>query len=121
MSTPNHIFAVIFVAVSVNSVSLNAAMVDPTRPPTWGSVSAKPRAATIKRRGLQLQTTLVSPGRRMAIINGRSYSVGSRVGKATIVEIKPFEVVLEKAGKKTKLRLLPRVNRSPAAANRNKK
>jgi len=121
MTTPKHFLVTTFVvAMSVNTVSLKAALVDPTRPPSWGSATVAPRA-TARRRGLQLQTTLVSPSRRMAIINGRSYSIGSRIGTATIIEIKPFEVTLQKAGKKTRLRLLPRVTRTPPVANKDKK
>ncbi len=121
MTVFERILTVTVIAASgINTVPVLAGMVDPTQPPAWGSVTTTP-PATAKKRGLQLQTTLVSPGRRMAIINGRSYSVGSRVGTATITEIKPFEVTLERAGKKTSLRLLPKISKSPVKMNKDKK
>jgi len=73
---------------------------DPTRPP---SVEA-PRG------GSELQTTLVSPGRKLAIISGRTVGVGDRVGAAVVTDIRPYEVVLKTSSGEKVLRLAPPIN-----------
>jgi MSHA biogenesis protein MshK len=74
---------------------------DPTRPSYFLGEPAEARGAPI------LQSTLVSPQRRLAIINGRSYTVGSRLGDAEVRAIYPNEVVLRRGGQEQVLRLLP--------------
>jgi hypothetical protein len=73
------------------------------------------------RQGLALQSTLVAPARRLAIINGRSYTVGSRLGDAELVAIRTNEVVLRRAGQDQVLRLLPDVPVKTNAVTRNPK
>ena len=107
--------AILAAALGLNAASISAGMVDPTRPPSWGAM--KPHVMT-RKRGLELQTTLVSPGRRIAIISGKSYSVGSRIGSARVTEIRSYEVTLVKAGKVTRLRLMPKVTSAPAEIGR---
>jgi MSHA biogenesis protein MshK len=73
---------------------------DPTRP-----VMARQAPAG----GLALQSTFISPSRRVAVINGRTLGLGERVGDAVIADIRPYEVVLNKNGRETRLRMLPRL------------
>lgn len=72
---------------------------DPTRPYTAPAES--------DRSGLQLQSTMVSPQRRVAVINGQRYAAGARVGNWEIVAIDPTEVVLRDGAKEKRLRLVP--------------
>jgi hypothetical protein len=76
-------------------------LVDPTRP--GGERQA----------GLVLQSTLVSPERKIAVISGRLVSVGESVGRAVVTDIKHHEVVLNTAGRETRLRLTPKLQRQP--------
>lgn len=76
---------------------------DPTRP------AAATRQAPDG--GLALQSTLISPSRRVAVINGREVGVGERVGDAVVADIRPYEVVLNKNGRETRLRMLPRLEK----------
>jgi hypothetical protein len=92
--------AVLLGAVSAATAALDN-LPDPTRP------SFLPGEAGEARTGTVLQSTLVSPARRLAIISGRSYSVGSRLGDAEIVAIRPNEVVLRRGAQEQLLRLLP--------------
>lgn len=78
-------------------------LIDPTRPYDGSTTSGQAHG------GLVLQSTLVSPLRRLAVINGRTFTVGERVGNAMIVSITPYQVVLSRAGKHSSLRLLPYV------------
>lgn len=82
-----------------------AELPDPTRP----VFSSKPRvkSGSPPKPELVLQVTLVSPGRRIAIINGRSYVLGSSIRGAVITEIRPYEVTLRRNGREVRLRLVP--------------
>lgn len=57
--------------------------------------------------GPVLQSTVVSETRRTALISGRYYNVGDRLGNSVIREIRPYQVVLESNGRTTYLRLVP--------------
>lgn len=74
---------------------------DPTRP--YRAAASRPVTSDSG----MLQTTVVSPTRKVAVINGVAKQIGDRVGDATIVDIRPYEVVLRNArGSTTSLRLL---------------
>ena len=80
-------------------------LADPTRP-SYVGVSAEAKAQHI---GPVLQSTFVSASRRRAVISGKTYTVGDKLGGALIADIQPFEVVLKQAGRETRLRLLPKL------------
>lgn len=81
---------------------------DPTRPFVGVETSAVPQEATVPT-GPQLQSTMISPTFRRAVISGRSYKVGDRFDGAVIADIQPYEVTLRRDGRETRLRLLPRL------------
>lgn len=76
-----------------NAVSAAAGSLDdPTRPPgkrVYNSVVKQ------KSNGWRLASTLISPERRSAIINGRRVTVGDRVNGARVLEIQPAWVKLQ--------------------------
>lgn len=83
-------------------------LADPTRPNVKRErivvnkkVIAKPKEA------LFLQSTLVAPNRRLAVINGKTFYVGGRVADAEIIDIAPHQVTLLRSGVREVLRLLP--------------
>lgn len=59
--------------------------------------------------GPVLQSTLVSPQRKSAVISGRSVKIGDTFEGALITDITPYEVRLSKGGTQTSLRLLPKL------------
>ncbi len=77
---------------------------DPTRP------SAE-EGASYSVGGFVLQSTLVSRTRKLAIINGRALRVGATIGQAVVIDIKPYEVILNNAGQEIHLRLLPKLEK----------
>ena len=99
--------AIIVAIIGHSFVDAHAAaeLPDPTRPAFF----SKPRAesGSPSKPALVLQVTLVSPERRIAIINGRSYVVGSSIRGAVITEIRPYEVTLRRNGREFRLRLVP--------------
>lgn len=86
---------------------------DPTRPSGWSS--GGDRVATGVH-GLVLQSVLIAPQRRLAVINGKTLAVGERIGDVTVTAIQPHEVVVKRASGELTLRLVPRyISRSTNA------
>lgn len=78
-----------------------AGLPDPTRPTP---------AAGMESGGGGLQSVLISPLRRVAVIDGRVCGVGTRIDGAVVREIHPDLVILRTAsGRIKKLRLLPKI------------
>lgn len=91
---------------------------DPTRPLGGRTVAPAPTPAPVHVPASVLQSILVSPQRRLAVISGRTVSVGDHVGDAVVVEILPYEVVLQRSGQEVRMRLMSRLNKQ--AVNRTK-
>jgi len=79
-------------------------LADPTRP-SFGRASAADEGRGVG--GLVLQSVLVSPERRIAVINGTRVTVGGRVGNALVTEIEPYAVTLQRESGLLRLTLLP--------------
>jgi hypothetical protein len=86
---------------------------DPTRPPAASDVQAGDEIAPASGR---LQSILLSPARRFAVIDGTAVTVGGRVGEATVVEIRAAEVVLSEGGEERVLTMHPDVNKKTKKA-----
>ncbi len=97
------LFASLLMIAPASADDALAGLVDPTRP--GGERQA----------GLVLQSTLVSPERKLAVINGRLVSVGEKLGHAVVTDITSHEVVLNNAGRETRLRLTPKLERQSKA------
>ena len=83
---------------------------DPTRP-LGGRVVAAPVRIPVQAPPNILQSILVSPQRRQAVISGRTVGIGDRVGDAQVIEILPYEVVLQRGGQEVRMRLMARLNK----------
>jgi MSHA biogenesis protein MshK len=90
---------------------------DPTRPPTMalsGGLEQVDKGAPI------LQSVLIGPERRSAIIDGQVFQVGARVGDARLERIEEDRVVLRSGANFTTLPLFPVVNmKLPQAEKKN--
>jgi MSHA biogenesis protein MshK len=86
-------------------VSVEAAMQDPTRPP---SVKASSYVASKKQRGPRwvLTSTLISADRRTAVINDKVVARGDRINGARVVSIQPSAVRLRVSGRDITLMML---------------
>ena len=95
----------LIVAVS-NTAAEN--LPDPTRPPaTLAPLSSD--AAPFQ--GTVLQSVMISPTRRIAIISGQRVRVGDSFGEARVVKITESEVVLRSGGELQTLKLFPDVDK----------
>ena len=78
-------------------------LVDPTRPPAGlGKFQADVASA-----GPVLQSILISPTRRIAIISGKAVKAGEKYGDAQVVAIGENEVVLKTGKSQQVLKLYP--------------
>jgi MSHA biogenesis protein MshK len=93
-------------------------LADPTRPPNVSTESSA-EAAVVD--GPRLQSVLISPTRRAAVISGTSVALGGKYGNATVEAISESAVVLRYADRRETLQLLPsqdKRERRAAAATR---
>jgi hypothetical protein len=88
-------------SVSVQAMEVNE-LPDPTNP--YGPVAGAAPA-----RGVQ--SILITPRRKQAIIHGRTFNVGDRVDNAVIVDILPYEVILNDGGHEKRMRLVPSLDK----------
>lgn len=115
--TPCARWAIAALALGCLSPAWGQVLSDPTRPPqAWldaqpkgaGAPSAVEQEATP-----QLQSVLIGPSRKYAIIDGQLVGVGDTFKDARVVAVRPAGVVLRsKRGTQT-LRLFPDVEKRP--------
>jgi len=79
-----------------------SALADPTRPP-----DIRPDAAVAEPEGPRLQSVLISPTRRAAVISGVNVALGARFGVSTVESINEGAVVLKYADRRETLYLIP--------------
>ncbi len=88
---------------------------DPTRPAIGTSQSGDAEEAIA---GPQLQSILISPTRKLAVINGQTLHVGARFGNAVVVKINAQEVVLKSGNELQTLKLFPGVEKRKSSAGK---
>ena len=100
------------VLVSMAGAAHAQPLTDPMRPPAFDSQGG-PEAA----QGSRLQSTLLSHGRRLAIIDGQTVALGGKIGDATVVDITPTQVVLRRGSETEALQLLPGAEKKARSAS----
>jgi MSHA biogenesis protein MshK len=85
-------------------------LADPTRPPSAPSASP---AAQEEAAGTQLQSILLSSGRKVAVINGTMVPLGGMVGEAKVVSISETQVVLKKGDETEVLKMYTGIDKRP--------
>jgi MSHA biogenesis protein MshK len=95
-----------------HSAGAQSALVDPTKPPSMAAAAARggaPEQAASQR----LQSILISPTRKLAVIDGRTVTEGSRLEAATVVQIAETRVTLRQGAELMTLELYPGIQRTP--------
>jgi MSHA biogenesis protein MshK len=95
--------AILFAVEAVQAQSMN----DPTRPP-----NATPEGESGQARVPVLQSVMITPHGRAAIINGERVELGGKFGDARVLKITETEVVLRSAGRTEVLKLYPNVDKA---------
>lgn len=89
-----------------------APFADPTQPPA----ASDPAEGLMS--GPRIESILIAPDRRLAVISGQQVTIGSRVGAAVVVAISETAVVLRGADGERTLKLFPELVRQSAAAGK---
>jgi MSHA biogenesis protein MshK len=89
-----------------------APFADPTRPPNAvrddGALAATPV-------GPRLESVLIAPDRRIAVISGQQVRLGGKYGEGQVVRITESEVVIRNAEAMETLKLFPEAEKRPRA------
>lgn len=88
---------------------------DPTKPAAAVTQNVDSQEST---GGLQLQSVLISPRRKLAVINGQTLHVGEKLGNAVLVKISEHEVVLKSGSETQVLKLFPDVEKRKSSAGK---
>lgn len=99
------------VLLMISPVASAAELADPTRPPPAFENAAQGEAAN---NGPVLQSVLIAPGRKEAVISGQTVTVGQKFGDARVEKIAESEVVLRSGKNVQTLKLFPGMEKSPA-------
>ncbi|OGA11698.1 MAG: hypothetical protein A3D95_11575 [Betaproteobacteria bacterium RIFCSPHIGHO2_12_FULL_69_13] len=91
------------------SAAQGAPFADPTRPPNASESDPGSAAAA----GPRLESVLIAPNRRFAVISGQTVRVGDTFGEAKVVRITESAVVLRKGEELETLKLIPEVDKRP--------
>ena len=87
---------------------------DPTRPPD--AVLAPDKAEqSAAPQGPVLQSVLIGPARKVAVISGQTVMLGQMYADARVVRITETEVVLSSASGTRTLKLFPQVEKQPVS------
>jgi len=81
-------------------------LIDPTMPPD--AQYRQQRAGTKAAPEWVLTSTIIASARRLATINGKTVSVGDRVGGARVIRIEPTQVALRQNHRDIVVALSPR-------------
>jgi MSHA biogenesis protein MshK len=94
----------------------SAELRDPTRPLDFSEVDLEAglQGTTSAHAGYVLQSILVSPTRRIAIVNGERVQTGDEIGDAKVVAIQPWRVHLKGSQGKIELRITTIRVKTPA-------
>jgi MSHA biogenesis protein MshK len=102
-----HSSLAVALALALCAASATAQMNDPTRPPaSFGAGEPDTDGG-----GIMLQSVLISPNQKAAIINGVLVKLGEKYGDAVLIEVAENEVVLRSGGMRQVLKLHPGVNK----------
>jgi len=111
-----HWCALTALILGVSATAGAQGMTDPTRPPGGLAAAAGDEAAS---GGPVLQSVMLSPGRKVAMISGEIVVLGGRYGAARLVRLTESEAVLKNGAETTVLRLYPLVEKRVAGGAKN--
>lgn len=89
---------------------------DPTRPPPGYDTAPAAGAETEGAGAMTLQSVMISPTRKAAIISGVMVKLGEKYGDAVLVKVAENEVVLRSGNENQVLKLHPGVEKRDSAS-----
>jgi len=107
---------VLALALAVAPCAAHAApFADPTRPPHAPEAA---KGSAVLPGGPRLESVLIAPDRRVAVISGQQVTLGSRFGDGQVVRITESEVLIRKPDGEESLKLFLGGGRRPPAARK---
>jgi MSHA biogenesis protein MshK len=103
-----------------SAVAAAQAIKDPTRPPAGFGTAGEPAAAQAPTGGPVLQSVMLSPSRRAAIISGQLVSRGENYGDAVLAEVAEDHVVLRRGASVQVLKMYPGTEKTYPEAEKRK-
>ena len=113
MSSAMSTAVVLLVAAFAAGPAYAQALHDPMRPPSSSSTARDGDARGPQ--GPVLQSVILSQGRKLALIDGKTYAGGDKVGDAKLIAISASEVTLRASAGNKVLRLTPEAQKTFAA------
>jgi MSHA biogenesis protein MshK len=110
--------AALLAGSSASQAAFAQALGDPMRPPATPGPSPAEGSKESASAAARLQSVLISPGRRVAVIDGRVVRLGERIGDARLVAISESQVVLRRPSGRETLKLNPIVEKTAAKKGR---
>lgn len=107
----------LLLAMAASGTFAQGLLADPTRPPGGMAESAE----SVGSGGPVLQSVMLSPSRKVAVISGEVVALGGRYGGARLVRLTESEAVLKNGADVTVLRLHPLVEKRATASGADKK
>jgi MSHA biogenesis protein MshK len=95
--------------LATTPVGFAESFTDPTRPPA--SLGLAQDGISAAASGPMLQSVLISPGRMVAIISGKTVRIGEKFGEARVVKITESEVQLRNGTDLQTLKLFPGIEK----------
>lgn len=102
-------------ALAIFSAGVAAQSSDPMRPPSGFGVGEADVETGDAGGGMTLQSVMISPAGRAAIISGVMVRLGEKYGDAVLVKVTESEVVLKSGSDSQVLKLYPGVDKRMAA------
>ena len=110
-----HSSLVAALALAIFSAGVAAQSSDPMRPPSGFGVGEADVETADAGGGMTLQSVMISPAGRAAIISGVMVRLGEKYGDAVLVKVAESEVVLKSGSDSQVLKLYPGVDKRVAA------
>jgi MSHA biogenesis protein MshK len=104
-------FLVCIALILLDPAARGAPFADPTRPPDFAPADGAPAASG----GSRLESVLIAPDRRVAVIGGQQVRLGEKFRDGRVVRITETEVVIRTAEGMQTLKLFPEVEKRPRA------
>jgi MSHA biogenesis protein MshK len=116
LSTASLVCALVAAGASP-AAAAQARLPDPTRPPQAAASAGADAPAPAKgaKPPARLQSVLISPQRRLAVIDGRTVRLGGEIDGARVVAITESTVTLRRGAQTEMLKLYPAVDKKASA------
>jgi MSHA biogenesis protein MshK len=105
----------LFMALLLPTSAMAQLTTDPMRPPPGYGAGEAAAGQPENEGGMKLQSVMISPTRKAAIISGVLVKLGEKYGDAVLVKVAENEVVLRSGGANQVLKLHPGVQKRDSA------